>query len=282
MHRHLSITLAFLSSAAVYAQNVAPVQQDTQTHVSPGTSATSAAKASEAASAQKAGKPAPEDKPVVLDSVIAIINGDVLLQSDVEEERRFESLQLLPESEDNDVRAAQHLITRTLILQQMKAQDQTSPNITDADVAKLVAEVKKQQPGCAQAHCDTTAGWTKYLADRGMTPEEVNQRWRERLVILDYLNLRFRQGVRVPTDQVQSYYDKTLVPEFRAKHETPPPVKSLQPRIEEILLQEQVTKQIDEWEASLRQQGSVEILVPAYGQSNAHGQDQDNVPEGTL
>jgi len=276
-----TLLIAFLSlllGTSAPAQNAAPVQQETQTHVTPGQKAAAASQAQQAATTQNPGAGAPQNKPIVLDSVVAIINGDVLLQSDVEQERRFESLQLLPATENTEVRAAEHLITRTLILQQMKAQNQTPPNITSADTDKFIAELKKQLPGCVAAHCQTDAGWASYLQERGMAPADVAMRWRQRLVILDYLNQRFRTGIRIPTDQVQAYYDKTLVPQFAAKHEKPPAVKALRPRIEEILLQEQVTKQIDDWEATLRQEGSVQILVPTYGKSS--GNEESNAPGG--
>ena len=70
------------------------------------------------------------------------------------------------------------------------------------------------------------------------------------------------------------------MPQFQAKHEKPPALKTLRPRIEEILLQEQVTKQIDTWEATLREEGSVQILVPSYGQSNSHAEDANDLPGG--
>ena len=276
------LSFAWLLTLPVLAQNAAPVQQDTQTNVSPAQKAKAQGEAQKAAAAEKPSADAPQGTPTVLDSVIAIINGDVLLQSDVEEERRFESLQLLAANENTDTRAAEHLITRTLILQQMKEQDQTSPDITDADAEKFVAELKKQLPGCLPTRCQSEAGWAGYLAERGMAPNEVKERWRQRLIILNYLNLRFRTGARVPRQQVQDYYDKTLAPQFAAKHEKPPTLKALRPRIEEILLQQQVTKQIDEWENTLRQEGSVQILVPAYGQSNTHAQEEDDIPGGAL
>ncbi len=274
------IFIAFFSVLLVtpaLAQNAAPVQQETQTHVTPGQKAAATSQAQQAATTQSLGTGAPQNRPIVLDSVVAIINGDVLLESDVEQERRFESLQLLSAAENTDIRAAERLITRTLILQQMKAQNQAPPNITSADTDKFIAELKKQLPGCVAARCQTDTGWASYLKERGMTPSEVVMRWRQRLIILDYLNQRFRTGVRIPTDQVQAYYDKTLVPQFAAKHEKPPTVKTLRPRIEEILLQEQVTKQIDDWEATLRQEGSVQILVPTYGKSS--GNEESNAPE---
>ena len=274
------LLLLILSAGFAHAQNAAPVQGDTKNHVTPGQGAAAANKAQQASSTQKSGAAAPEGKPVVLDSVVAVVNGDVLLQSDVEAERRFESLQLLPANENTDVRAAEHLITRTLILQQMKEQDGGAADVKDSDVDKFIAELKHQLPGCLPTRCQSDAGWASYLGERGMSAQEVRERWRQRLIILDYLNQRFRGGIRIAPAEVQTYYDKTLVPQFTAKHEKAPALKTLQPRIEEILLQEQVSKQIDDWEATLRQEGSVEILVPAYGQSNQHAQDDDDVPGG--
>jgi peptidyl-prolyl cis-trans isomerase SurA len=277
------ICFATVLPALLVAQNVAPPQQDTTTHVSSQQSTTASQQARAAASAQDSpATPAPQDKPVVLDSVVAVLNGDVLLESDVEAERRLESLQMLPSDENTDVRAAQHLITRTLILQQMKEQDQSSDSISDSDVDNLIAELRKQLPGCASAHCDTEAGWAGFLAQRGLTPQEVATRWRERLLILNYINLRFRQGIRVPHATVQTYYETNLVPQFKSRHQVPPPLKSLQSRIEEILVQQEVTKQMNDWETTLRQEGSVQILVPAYEQSNTNALEDDDLPGGAM
>ena len=255
-----------------------PLQQTPRTHVSSAQQAEAAEEARKAAATEKSRR-APEGKPVVLDSVVAIVNGDVLLQSDVEEERRFESLQLLPANENTDQYAAEHLITRTLILQQMQEQDIHPPAVPDAVLDTSLAELKRQLPGCA-ARCQTAAGWTGYLAERGMTPAAVRARWQQRLVITEFLNQRFRAGRRASEQDVQAYYDKNLVPQFQAKHEKAPPLKSLQSRIEELLLQEQVTKQIDDWEATLRQEGSVQILVPGYGESNTS--EASDTPGGAL
>ncbi|RRA47293.1 peptidylprolyl isomerase [Acidipila sp. EB88] len=275
MRRTIALFLSLLVGLPALAQNVAPVQNNAQTHVTPEQKSAATGTANKAAAAEKMGAPAPENASVVLDSVIAIVNGDVLLQSDVEEERRFESLQLLSTDENNDVRAAQHLITRTLILQQMKEQNQDNPGITQADTDKVVNELKKQLPGCLPTRCQSEAGWTSYLAERGLTPVLVEQRWRQRLVILNYVNLRFREGIRVPPADVQSYYEKQLVPQFEAKHEKAPTLKTLRPRIEELLVQEAVTKQVNDWETTLREEGSVQILVPAYGKSSEHDEEDD-------
>jgi len=44
--------------------------------------------------------------------------------------------------------------------------------------------------------------------------------------------------------------------------EEPPPLASISARIEELLLQKQVTQLLDDWLKTLREQGSVRILQP--------------------
>ncbi len=271
MHTPLRyLLLAALAGAAAYAQNAAPVQNDVPTHVTAAQAKTATSEAAAAKANSTAG--APEGEAKILDSVVAIVNGDVLLESDVQEEQRLESLQMLPAGENTTVAAAQHLITRTLTLQQMKAQ-QATPEVTPAQVQKVIGEIRKDLPGCAAAHCETEAGWAAFLKARGLTPDEVEDSWRQRLIILDYLNLRFRSGIRIPSADVQKYYQANMVPEFEKKHQKAPPLKALAPRIQEVLMQQQVSKQIDEWETTLRQEGSVQILVPAYGQSTNNDDD---------
>ncbi len=275
--RLLWTVLGLCLAAPALAQQAAPPAAAT---VSPQQAATAGQQANKAAATQKADAVPASGEPVVLDSVVAIINGDVLLQSDVEQERRLESLQLVPGGQNTDARAAQHLITRTLILQQMKQQGQMVPTITAADVNKVVDEIKHQLPDCLPTRCRTEKGWTSFLKERGLTPAEVDADWKLRLQILDYLNLRFRTGLRVPKSQIRAYYDQTLVPQFQAKHVAAPSLKSLTGRIRELLLQQQVSKQIDAWRQTLLQQGSIRILVPAYGKSNADAGDDEDMPGG--
>ena len=98
-------------------------------------------------------------KPVVLDSVIAVINGDVLLRSDLQNEMEMAALQplSLPAGRNFQRRAAQRLINRTLILQQMKLQG-VMKDVSDEDVQKDLDQLRKQLPACHQYQCETDAG----------------------------------------------------------------------------------------------------------------------------
>jgi len=214
------------------------------------------------------------NEPIVLDRVVAIVNGDVLLESDVREEMRVAALQpiTVPPGQNTEVNAAKRLIRRALILQQMRAQQQIDYRVSDEEVTKSLAELHLQIPICRQMHCSTEAGWKQFLKDNGLTEQEAEDRWRQRLEILKFINLRFGTGIRISRQDIHKYYDATVVPAFEKMKEKPPTLESVSPRIREILLQQQVNSMLRDWLKSLREQGSVQILDPAYGQSS---EDED-------
>jgi peptidyl-prolyl cis-trans isomerase SurA len=195
-----------------------------------------------------------------IDRVDAIVNGDLILDSDVDEERRFTALQPFRDRKNDFSRdhAIARLIDRDLILQQLKV---LPPDpISDADVKKELDMLRKSIPECKEYGCETDAGWTKFLAANGFTEQEVLTRWRERMEVLRFIEERFRMGIRIPPADIQNYYDKTLLPQYEKQHATPPKLDAISERIQEILLQQQVSNLLGDWLKSLRAQGSVVVL----------------------
>jgi peptidyl-prolyl cis-trans isomerase SurA len=217
--------------------------------------------------------------PVVLDSVIAIINGEVVLQSDLQEEIKMATLQplSLPEGTGGrgpEVRAAQRLINRALILQQVKEQGM-GEHITDQELQENLAALRKQLPACIPYHCETDAGWSRFLADHNLTLAEVDAWWRQRMEILRFIDARFRAGVRIPNAEISDYYNKTFVPEFKKQNAHPPELAAVSNRIQEILLQQHVNALLQDWLKSLRDQGSVQILDPRFDNGGNKSDDGD-------
>lgn len=217
------------------------------------------------------------NKPVVLDRVVAIINGDVLLESDVQEELLFAKLEPvgIPKGSDSLRRAARRLINRTLILQQMKEQPQSVVKVSDADVQKQLTEERKDLPACRQYDCTTDAGWKAFLAANELTEQDVSDHWRQRMEILRFIDVRFRAGIRISKKEVADYYEKSILPSYEHDNEKAPAEEKLAPRIQEVLLQQHVNGLLRDWLKALRQEGSVQIIDPAYGQSSGDS-DEDN------
>jgi hypothetical protein len=198
---------------------------------------------------------------VTLDRVVAIVNGDLILQSDVDAEQRFAAFEPFSEAKPaTPEEVMERLIDRQLTLQQMKLQPE--PPISDAEVDAQLTVLRKAIPQCAAYHCETDAGWEKFCADHGFTVAEVRERWRLRMEVLRFVEQRFRMGIRIEQSEVDDYYRTTMLPAYAKQGMTPPAEAMLVDRIQEILLQQQVNKLLDDWLMALRAQGSVRILKP--------------------
>jgi peptidyl-prolyl cis-trans isomerase SurA len=198
---------------------------------------------------------------VTLDRVVAIVNGDLILESDVDAERRFAAFQPFSEPKpvsDDDL--VNRLIDRTLILQQMVLQP--GPRITDSEVDAELAVLRKSIPKCAAEHCETDAGWQKFVADRGFTMDELRDRWRQRMEVLRFIEQRFRMGIRISQAEIDAYYKTTMLPVYAKENAQAPAEATIADRIQEILLQQRVDKLLDDWLTSLRAEGGVRILKP--------------------
>lgn len=208
----------------------------------------------------------PSMMPVVpgtpLDRIVAIVNGDLVLDSDVNEELRFDAFDPYhrPEEKVSRDRAIERLINRALILQQLKLQPEDEPS--DADVTKQVDQLRKNIPECSRYNCESKAGWDRFLASHGFNETTFFNRWKERMEVLQFIEDRFQMGINITPDQIQSYYQKTLLPEYQQQHAVAPKLDAISGQIREILLQQQITTLLSDWLKSLRAQGSVVVLHP--------------------
>jgi hypothetical protein len=196
------------------------------------------------------------------DQVLAIVNGDLILESDLDQERRFEEVQPYREAAATPTRERmlERMIDRALILQQSQLQPQDE--IPDANVNKEIDELRKSIPASRALHTETKAGWDSYLAAHGFTEDEFQQRWRQRMQVLAFIEQRFRMGIKIPPADIESYYRTTLLPQYAAQHAVAPPLAVLSDRIQEVLLSQQVSNLLGDWLKSLRAQGNVVVLHP--------------------
>ncbi len=207
---------------------------------------------------------AAQSGPVVIDRVVAVVNQRVVLASDLDDEIRLSVLDpnIVGEGPLTRQRALEQIISRALIEQQIRQEDEQAAEPPQTEVDARLVELRKELPACVHQNCVTEAGWSAMLAANNLTPERVNTYLRYRLEILRFIEQRFRQGIRISQEQIANYYNKTLLPQYKPGEQIPS-LEHVAPRIQEILLEQQVNALFDSWLTNLRQQGDVEVLDPA-------------------
>ena len=226
-----------------------------------GKTATSQTGAASSTPNAAAGLPAQQG--VVLDRVVAVVNDDVILESDVDEERRFEEIQPYRRvtGDNTRERVLERLVDRALILQQAALEPEDA--VSDKDLDEQLTTLRKDIPDCKlQYHCETDDGWKKFLSAHGFTEEEFRERWRLRMELLKFIEVRFRNGIKISDAEIKEFYEKRMLPEYAKRNVTPPQLDTIRKRIEEVQLQQQVGALLVDWLKSLRAQGSVKIMTP--------------------
>jgi peptidyl-prolyl cis-trans isomerase SurA len=191
-----------------------------------------------------------------LDRVVAVVNRQPILASDVDDAAHFEALEQgkIPIALDSERKAVlSRVIERQLICQQMPDTFEPAGELIDRHIAELRAQFSSVK---------TDAEWLNLLASYGLDVESLRDDITLRLKVVHFLDIRLRPTVRVERDEVSDYYSNKLLPQLKAAGATAEPIEKVKDKIEEVLLQQKMTEVFDAWVANLRSQGTIRILDP--------------------
>ena len=219
--------------------------------------------------AQTIEKNTADSQGITLDRVIAIVNRQIILASDLEDELQISIIDPSRNLKEKETpqQALDRLISRTLIQQQIRQEDLAATQPSASEIAGRVEEIRKELPACVRVNCETDAGWKAFLAQHELSPGGVENYVRNRVEILRFIEARFRQGIRITPEEIEAYYRETLLPQYPAGVAVPP-LQQVSARIEEILLQQRVNELFSSWLANLRKQGQIEILDPSLAKAS--------------
>lgn len=185
----------------------------------------------------------------VLDRMAATVNGRPLLQSDVEDELRYEffaSKRPLSEASAEDQKVAlDRLVDQELLREQMHSKD-FQPVATE-EITKAFEAFKSDYGASPE--------WTAALTHYDVTESDIRSHIETELNQLRLIDLRLRPTVQVDTDSIRNYYQQQLLPKL-------PPGQHLSlqeatPTIRELLIQQKINDSLESWLESLRSQAKI-------------------------
>lgn len=195
----------------------------------------------------------------VVDRIVAIVNGNIILQSDWDEALSFQALltnrALNSFTEDEQRAVLDRLIDQELLREQMKSAD--APHATDAEVAARVTEARKLYP-----QASTETGWQSILAGYRITEKDLAAHVRHEIELMRLVDARLRPAVQIDSKSIEAYYRNQFVPQLKQAGSREVPLADVSARIREVLTEKKVNELLVSWLQTLRSEGQVNL--PAF------------------
>jgi len=200
-----------------------------------------------------------ETQPVaaeVVDRIVAIVNGNIILQSDWDEALSFEALltnRPLAQFSDDDRRSVlDRLIDQELLREQMKSADFL--HASDAEVSARINEAKKLYPQAASEQA-----WRAILARYHLTEKDLAVHVRQQIELMRLVDARLRPAVQIDSKSVEAFYRDQFVPQLKQAGSREVPLSDVSSRIRELLTEKKVNELLVSWLQTLRSEGHVQI-----------------------
>ncbi|MFL6301443.1 MAG: hypothetical protein ACJ71N_12640 [Terriglobales bacterium] len=193
-----------------------------------------------------------------IDRIVAVVNGSPVMESEMVESLRLEQVfanqppQAVPSAELRAVLG--RLVDQILLTKQMDVShfQQTTPEEVHARINDLRTAV-----------APSDEEWRILLARYDLSEEDVAGRIAQQLRTERYIDAHFRPSVRLDPGAVENYYKDQLVPKLKQAGAQPVPMKEVEPKIREILVQQRIDDLLESWLKTLRTQAEIRMPAPS-------------------
>jgi parvulin-like peptidyl-prolyl isomerase len=186
-----------------------------------------------------------------VDRVVASVNGNPILWSDVDEEVKLDAL--LDNRPASELTPAQrNAALDRLIDDELLAQQVASAN-SDENAASQQEEVDREIRDLrSERNVSDATDWQRFLNEHGVTEPDLRARLLRQVQLLQFVNMRFRPGTQVSQNEIERFYNQVFVPEMKKRGASVPALASVQDTIEKILIEQKVNAALDQYLQVLR------------------------------
>lgn len=193
------------------------------------------------------------EPPRLVDRVVAVVDEDPILLSDLE---RAIGLGLVRGEPSESVASLERRALDGLIEQRLRLHEIARFGFEDAPLAEVDRQLER-----VRSHFDDEARWRQELERLGLDEQRVRQILAHQLSVLTFVEERLGPRVFVGVEEIRRHYDEVLVPRLRAAGEPVPPIEEVREAIRALLKEELLNREIDRWTAELRRAADVVDLL---------------------
>jgi hypothetical protein len=171
----------------------------------------------------------------VVDRIVARIENDIILLSDVRALSRYQ--QFLDGKSETDGQILERLIDQWIVR-------------TEANVSRFpqpsAAEIERSMERLRNSF-NSAEEYEARKKQSGLSDVEIREMAVTQLYLSNYLDSRFRPGVQIDPKTVEDFYQKSVVPRAKERGQEPPPLDTARDFIQEALVQRGINDQADQW-----------------------------------
>ena len=184
----------------------------------------------------------------VIDRIVARVESDVILLSDVRNLQRYQLL--VDGKQESDALALDRLIDQWIV--RSEADASRFPQPSDPEIDRGLQRLRDS--------FDSPQEYEARKKSSGLTDVEIRSMMASQLYLSNYLDSRFRPSARIDEKQIEDFYNSALVPRANARGQQPPTLDSSREAIQEALTQTAITEQANEWLKESRSRLHIEIV----------------------
>jgi hypothetical protein len=190
----------------------------------------------------------------VIDRVVAVVGQQAITASEVELQLRLEAMfnrEVLDLSAEKRGQALERLIAVRLIQSEALAAGFLSASEEDVQRRLEVSQKERYL---------NNLEFGQALQSYDLREQDVIEFWEQVISYERFKDFRFKTGLDVSSAEVSAYYQRHIVPEFRAQGNSPPPLEEISASVEQAVIEERANTLVEEWLKEVRAQTRIVIL----------------------
>jgi peptidyl-prolyl cis-trans isomerase SurA len=171
----------------------------------------------------------------VVDRIVARVENDIVLQSDVQELKEYQ--ELVDGKSESDGAILDRLIDQWIVRSEAELSRFPEPKNEEIDsgverVVKSFASAEEYEARKKQS---------------GLNDAEVRKIVAAQLYLSNYLDSRFRPSAQIDEKAIEDFYQSAVVPRAKVRGQEPPTLDAARDIIQEALVQNDINEQADRW-----------------------------------
>jgi hypothetical protein len=185
----------------------------------------------------------------VIDRIVARVETDIILLSDVRQLNRYQVFLDGKAQSDEDI--LNRLIDQWIV--RSEASVARFPQPSDEDVNRSIERLERS--------FSSPEEFQLRQKNSGLTEDDIRRFVRAQLYLSNYLDSRFRPAIQIDEKAIEEFYKNRVVPRSESRKQTPPTLENARDFIQEALVQGAINEQADRWLKESRARVRVEIML---------------------